>query len=210
MLEIVQKRRAVIGEARPFDGQCGVLYLVRLECKDDGVPEAEEWIWERELNRQSLEPNTLPQSSDSPVSSKDFVALVRAAQWTPFSTISPLTTKVRWGGCRFVPRFMVETLRLAEYGLSHDQRANEFQPVRACFGPRVYDWQIEQSPEESWQECHLHERNLLGPEGYQALVDELAGRTEKEPADADNTRSSQQTLDSLRAGNQKGSQRELF
>lgn len=70
-----------------------------------------------------------------------------------------------------------ETLRLADYGLGHDDRALEHQQVRAHFGPRFYDWQLEQSPEESWQECHLHTRNLLGPAGYQALLDELEGCT---------------------------------
>jgi hypothetical protein len=69
-----------------------------------------------------------------------------------------------------------ETLRLADYGLGHDERAKEHQPVRECFGPRFYDWQLAQSPEESWKECHLHARNLLGEAGYQALVDELAGK----------------------------------
>ncbi len=69
-----------------------------------------------------------------------------------------------------------ETLRLADYGLGHDDRAKEHQPVRECFGPRFYDWQLAQSPEESWRECHLHARNLLGKDGYQALLDELAGK----------------------------------
>jgi hypothetical protein len=73
-----------------------------------------------------------------------------------------------------------ETLRLADYGLGHDERAKEHQPVRDCFGPRFYDWQLEQDPEESWRECHLHARNLLGPTAYQALLDEVAG---KEPSD---------------------------
>ncbi len=68
------------------------------------------------------------------------------------------------------------TLRLADYGLGHDERALEHQPVRECFGPRFYDWQLAQSAEESWRECHLHARNLLGAEGYQALLDELDGK----------------------------------
>ncbi len=84
-----------------------------------------------------------------------------------------------------------ETLRLADYGLGHDERAKEHQPVRECFGPRFYPWQLAQSAEESWRECRLHARNLLGAEGYQALLDELEGksvekRTEKkqdEPPD---------------------------
>jgi len=65
-----------------------------------------------------------------------------------------------------------ETLRLADYGLGHDDRAKEHQPVRECFGPRFYDWQLAQTPEESWRECRLHARNLLGKEGYQVLLDE--------------------------------------
>lgn len=69
-----------------------------------------------------------------------------------------------------------ETLRLADYGLGHDDRAKEHQPVRECFGPRYYDWQLAQSPEESWRECHLHARNLLGADGYQALLDEIEGK----------------------------------
>lgn len=75
-----------------------------------------------------------------------------------------------------------ETLRLADYGLGHDERAKEHQPVRECFGPRWYDWQLAQSPEESWRECHLHARNLLGPDGYQALLDEIAGKEAPEPS----------------------------
>jgi len=70
-----------------------------------------------------------------------------------------------------------ETLRLADYGLGHDERAKEHQPVRECFGPRFYDWQLAQSPEESWKECHLHARHLLGEVGYQALLNDMEGRT---------------------------------
>ncbi|HRI54519.1 MAG TPA: hypothetical protein PLW65_30480, partial [Pseudomonadota bacterium] len=73
-----------------------------------------------------------------------------------------------------------ETLRLADYGLGHDDRAKVHQPVRECFGPRFYDWQLAQSAEESWKECHLHARNLLGEEGYQKLLDEIAGRGRSE------------------------------
>lgn len=78
-----------------------------------------------------------------------------------------------------------ETLRLADYGLGHDDRAKEHQPVRACFGPRFLDWQLAQTPEESWRECRLHARNLLGPDGYQALLDEMAGKPPKTPKKPD-------------------------
>ncbi|TWT91638.1 Eco57I restriction-modification methylase domain-containing protein [Neorhodopirellula pilleata] len=63
-----------------------------------------------------------------------------------------------------------ETLRLSDYGLGHDERAKQAQPVRECFGPRFYDWQLAQTPEESWAECHLHARNLLGQAAYEKLV----------------------------------------
>ncbi|MDP2182396.1 MAG: hypothetical protein Q8K99_07485 [Actinomycetota bacterium] len=68
-----------------------------------------------------------------------------------------------------------ETLRLADYGLGHDERAKHPQPVASRLGPRFYDWQLAQSAEESWRECHLHARNLLGEQGYRELLDEIAG-----------------------------------
>ncbi len=74
-----------------------------------------------------------------------------------------------------------ETLRLADYGLGHDDRARNHQPVRECFGPRFYDWQLAQTTEESWKECHLHARNLLGADDYQRLLDKLEGRTTPTP-----------------------------
>lgn len=71
-----------------------------------------------------------------------------------------------------------ETLRLADYGLGHDERAQHPQPVASRLGPRFYDWQLAQTAEESWRECHLHARNLLGEEGYRRLLAEIeAGRT---------------------------------
>ncbi len=67
-----------------------------------------------------------------------------------------------------------ETLRLADYGLGHDERAKQPQPVACRLGPRFYDWQLAQGAEESWRECHLHCRNLLGEQGHRALVHEVA------------------------------------
>ncbi len=66
-----------------------------------------------------------------------------------------------------------ETLRLTDYGLGHDERAKEDQPVARRLGPRFYDWQLKQDPEESWRECHLHARNLLGEGGYRQLLDDI-------------------------------------
>ena len=69
-----------------------------------------------------------------------------------------------------------ETLRLADYGLGHDERAERPQPVASRLGPRFYDWQLVQSADESWRECHLHARNLLGVHGYALLLVELIER----------------------------------
>ena len=63
-----------------------------------------------------------------------------------------------------------ETLRLADYGLGHDDRALYHQSVAGRLGPRFYDWQLAQSPNESWRECHLHARNLIGPDEYARLI----------------------------------------
>ena len=71
-----------------------------------------------------------------------------------------------------------ETLRLADYGLGHDERAQHAQPVASRLGPRFYDWQLAQSADESRQECHLHARNLLGADGYASLLADLAGDPE--------------------------------
>lgn len=64
-----------------------------------------------------------------------------------------------------------ETLCLADHGLGDDERAKQPQPVASRLGPRFFDWQLIQSPEESWRECHLHARNLLGKSEYVQIQD---------------------------------------
>jgi len=68
-----------------------------------------------------------------------------------------------------------EALKLADLGLGHDERAKKVQPVRARLGERFLPWQLEITPEESWKECCLHARNILGADGYGRLLAELAG-----------------------------------
>lgn len=70
-----------------------------------------------------------------------------------------------------------ETLRLTDLGLGHDVRAKVSQPVRERLGERFLPWQLEQTPEESWAECELHARNILGPEGFAHLQAELRSET---------------------------------
>ena len=69
-----------------------------------------------------------------------------------------------------------DRLPLADYGLGHEERARHPQPVASRLGPRFYDWQLVQSAEESWRECHLHARNLLGAHEYALLLAELSER----------------------------------
>jgi hypothetical protein len=69
-----------------------------------------------------------------------------------------------------------ETLCLADYGLGHDGRAKEHQPVASVIGPRLYSWQMEQSVSESWEECAMH---------VQILGKLLPPREVKKPTDGD-------------------------
>ncbi|MEI6448109.1 MAG: hypothetical protein WCO96_09575, partial [Actinomycetes bacterium] len=70
-----------------------------------------------------------------------------------------------------------EQFRLADLGLGHDERAKQPQPVSSVLGPRFFDWQLAQDAAESWRECELHARNLLGAEGFENLKAELEGRS---------------------------------
>ncbi|WP_428299073.1 Eco57I restriction-modification methylase domain-containing protein, partial [Hyphomicrobium sp.] len=76
-----------------------------------------------------------------------------------------------------------ETLRLADYGLGHDERAKTPQPVRARLGERFLPWQLAQSPEDSWRECEIHARNILGETGFAKLQAEIGGQRSEDPAE---------------------------
>jgi hypothetical protein len=53
-----------------------------------------------------------------------------------------------------------ETLRLADYNLGQDDRAKDAQPVAPRLGERFLPWQLQGTPEDSWQECERHAENL--------------------------------------------------
>jgi len=53
-----------------------------------------------------------------------------------------------------------QTLRLADYGLGHDDRAKEPQPVAPRLGERYLPWQLVKTAEQSWAECERHAENL--------------------------------------------------
>ena len=63
-----------------------------------------------------------------------------------------------------------ETLRLTDYGLGHDDRAQNHQPVAHRLGPRFYDWQLASTSAESVRETKLHARNLLGSAEYARFI----------------------------------------
>jgi hypothetical protein len=75
-----------------------------------------------------------------------------------------------------------EALCLADLGLGHDERARHPQPVRQRLGSRFYDFQLAQSAADSWKECELHARNLLGEVGFAQLQRELETPAVREPA----------------------------
>lgn len=53
-----------------------------------------------------------------------------------------------------------EQVKLSDYGLGHDERANEYQPIAEKFGERFLDWQLNEDIEQSWEECRIHAENL--------------------------------------------------
>lgn len=70
--------------------------------------------------------------------------------------------------------------------LDLDVKDGSTYPVRDRFGLRFLPWQLEQSVEDSWAECEIHARNILGEEGFKKLQAELAGETTSSDAkDAD-------------------------
>lgn len=49
-------------------------------------------------------------------------------------------------------------------------------PVRERLGPRFLEWQLAGTPEDSWRECEMHARNILGEEGFAKLKEEISSR----------------------------------
>ena len=74
-----------------------------------------------------------------------------------------------------------DTLRLADHALGHDDRVRDPQPVASRLGPRFLDWQLAQTPEESWAECERHARAILGDAEFERRFGRNAG-TNSPPA----------------------------
>jgi hypothetical protein len=80
-----------------------------------------------------------------------------------------------------------ETLCLADLGLArtvnqgmYDDRVRKPKPVRGRMGERFFDWQLAQTPEESWAECERHAKAIL--EGASAPPAPRPARKVAEPA----------------------------
>lgn len=77
-----------------------------------------------------------------------------------------------------------EGIRIESAGTGGEIRAYSVPPgssilnPRASLGPRFLPWQLEQSVEDSWAECEIHARNILGEEGFEKLQEEIAGGNE--------------------------------
>lgn len=72
-----------------------------------------------------------------------------------------------------------DTLRLVDYGLGHDDRAQEPQPVASRLGPRFYDWQLNEDVDRSWEECAAHAELIRQIVPEPEAADEVA----EEPAE---------------------------
>ncbi len=56
--------------------------------------------------------------------------------------------------------------------LDFDTPDSEEFDVRSKLGPRFFDWQLEGTPEESWKECEMHARNILGDDEFERFMKE--------------------------------------
>lgn len=69
-----------------------------------------------------------------------------------------------------------ETLKFAvrDQGIiKFDALEGDPYTVRERLGPRFLPWQLEGTPEESWAECELHARNILGEAIFKRLMAQL-------------------------------------
>jgi methylase of polypeptide subunit release factors len=82
-----------------------------------------------------------------------------------------------------------DTLRLADYALGRDERAQQHQPVASCLGPRFLDWQSNQSAMESWGECERHARAMLGDSAFERLRQEAEDEADVTSDSSGSTRS---------------------
>ena len=78
--------------------------------------------------------------------------------------------------------------------LDFDTPDSEEYEVRSKLGPRFYDWQLEGSPEESWKECEMHARNILGDEEFERFMAEIENENMGYKEDIEESRKTQYKL----------------
>jgi hypothetical protein len=91
---------------------------------------------------------------------------------------------------------------LSEYGLGKTGNEREEHDVAEFLGATELEWQRSQDPEESWRECRLHTRNLLGRPKYLELIETLSDQSSDAALET--------TIDEFRAKEQSTDQGQLF
>ena len=74
-----------------------------------------------------------------------------------------------------------EIVHLAEHGLGNGDRAKQARAVASLLGPRFYDWQLAQRPQNAWLAEHLQARNVLGGDGSASRMVEWLLRHAPDP-----------------------------
>jgi hypothetical protein len=57
--------------------------------------------------------------------------------------------------------------------IEFDTPDSQSYEVRSKMGERFLPWQLKGTPEESWKECEMHARNILGDEGFERSMKEI-------------------------------------
>lgn len=87
-----------------------------------------------------------------------------------------------------------------------DPNGTEYE-IASKLGPRFLDWQLEGTPEESWKECEMHARNILGEKGFEEFMSKL----NEEPQTSSGEISVKSVLDkAARSAEQQSPQARLF
>ena len=81
--------------------------------------------------------------------------------------------------------------------LEFDTPDSQTYEVRSKLGPRFYDWQLEGTPEDSWKECEMHARNILGDDEFEKFMKEL------EEGENENSKQSNSVQDMLNKADKK-------
>ncbi|MCO5106226.1 MAG: BREX-1 system adenine-specific DNA-methyltransferase PglX [Burkholderiaceae bacterium] len=74
-----------------------------------------------------------------------------------------------------------EQLCLGDFALGRDARSREHHPVASQFGPRLFDWQVNEDVSRSWQECAAHAAIVKQLVPVEAV--KYASRDDDPPAD---------------------------